>query len=216
MNHIFVLLDLKENQMLKNKYIKNIIIFIIILILFLIMHLGYSILILKEQKNAVHFDLTKSPSSYQFKTYDDKKIYFEYIADFIEPKKLKNFIDFDNLVMYDYSDEATADDCINYLKFEAYTNLISSLFNKNRVNFDDCPVTDNFKTKFSINLYNYFGIDADDIYCHKEIDNKIIVEEYKDIMQDGTPLNTTLKYFHYVLSNDGEIDDIIYDYSEKY
>ena len=32
-------------------------------------------------------------------------------------------------------------------------------------------------------------------------------------MKDGTPLYTTLKYFHYTLSSDGEIDDVIFDYS---
>ena len=50
--------------------------------------------------------------------------------------------------------------------------LKSSLFYKERMNFDDCPVTENFKNKFDKNLLDYFEIrDSEDCEINCNLHN---------------------------------------------
>ena len=185
--------------------IKKMIIFIILIFI-----IGFAIIFFMSKFFIRKFDLEKSPKSYNFKTYDEEKEYLKYIANFVKPNKLKNFIDFDRLTLYEYSEKATGNDVIEYIEFEAYNNLIPSLFDKDRKDFDDCPVTENFKQKFKTNLYEYFKIDAEDIYCYKETNYKIAVEEYNNITRDGTPLNMVKKHYTYALDENGNIDDVVF------
>ena len=55
----------------------------------------------------------------------------------------------------DYYEDATGNDVIIELYYEAYENLFIYLFNKETINFGDCPVTDKFKQKFNSRYYKY-------------------------------------------------------------
>ena len=101
------------------------------------------------------------------------------------------------------------------MKFKAYKMMFVSLFDKSRTNFSDCPVSDNFKNKFNVNLIDYFNLYAADDYnvnCNLDMENKNFTIEIYGI--EGYSENLEPNYsntynFHYALDDEGNVDDII-------
>ena len=101
------------------------------------------------------------------------------------------------------------------LYYEGYDNLFISMFNKSRTDFNDCPVTDNFKTKFNTNLIDYFNLYTGEDYnvnCSLDIDNKNFdieiygIEGYSENLE---PNYSNTYNFNYSLDDEGNVDDII-------
>ena len=71
---------------------------------------------------------------------------------------MRSFVYNDYITFSQYSDDATGNDLKDQIEFKAYELLFSSLFDKDRTNFDDCPVTEKFKEKFKTNLFDYYNL----------------------------------------------------------
>ena len=96
--------------------------------------------------------------------------------------------------------------------------LFMSMFDKERTNFDDCPVTNNFKEKFTENLLKYFNlIESDDCESNcllNREDKEITVEVYGNF-KNTEPTYWITHHFHYTLDDEGNVDDVIFDYTEE-
>ena len=133
---------------MKNKNIR--------VIIFVVLFLALLILICK--KNAIRYSVDKKITSYDLGK--EKYDYLNYLKKYINPYKLVNFIDNDSIAFSIYDDNATGEAVINQMEFDGYKYLFKSLFDKNRIDFDDCPVTETFKKRFNTNLFNYFNFDT--------------------------------------------------------
>lgn len=145
----------------------------------------------------------------------EKNNYLEYLKQFVKPNKLQKFINNGYINLSSYKETATGADVIWELYYEAYDNLFISMFNKSRTGFNDCPVTDNFKTKFNTNLIDYFNLYASENYnvnCSLDIENKDFTIEIYGIegySENLEPNYSNTYYFHYTLDDEGNVDDII-------
>ena len=145
----------------------------------------------------------------------EKNNYLEYLKQFVKPNKLQKFINNGYINLSSYKETATGADVIWELYYEAYDNLFISMFNKSRTDFNDCPVTDNFKTKFSTNLIDYFNLYASENYnvnCSLDIENKDFTIEIYGIegySENLEPNYSSTYNFHYTLDDERNVDDII-------
>ena len=103
---------------------------------------------------------------------------------------------------------------IKQLEFNAYKRLFNSLFDKERIDFNDCPVTNSFKIKFKENLLKYFGlIESEDCESNCMLyqdENKIDLEVYGNF-ENTEPTYWKTYHFHYTLDSEGNVDDVIFD-----
>ena len=194
--------------MIKNKY-KT----ILLLTCTIVLIITLSLLKVFETKK---YDINKSFSSYQILGTTSEDDYINYLKQFVQPANLRPFIinEFVNLSWY--TNEATGNDIMWELYYGGYNNLFVSLFDKSRTNFSDCPVSDNFKNKFNINLIDYFNLYAADDYnvnCNLDMENKNFAIEIYGI--EGYSENLEPNYrntynFHYTLDDEGNVDDITF------
>ena len=155
------------------------------------------------------YSIDTSILSYQLDTQNKKDNYFNFLLKKIEPQKLQNFIFYDvSYINDDYTEKVTGNVIITYMKRKGYQNLINSLFDKNRINFTDCPITKNFHSKFYTNLYNFFNLKGDEINVEIIDDTNFILYEYIDITAEGTPQQVNEYKFEYIIDSFGNIDDI--------
>ena len=171
------------------------------------------ILIINSNKK---YDINEKISNYDLNSnYDD---YVEYIKGFIFPEKLRKFVYNDYITFDQYKDTATGHIIKNQMEFKAYELLFDSMFNKERKSFDDCPVTENFKEKFNTNLLEYFNlIESDDCKSISSlyIEDKEVVAEVYGNFKNIEPTYWTTHHFHYTLDDEGNVDDVVFDYTEK-
>ena len=91
-----------------------------------------------------------------------------------------------------------------------YKFLFNSLFDKARVSFDDCPVTDNFKNKFN-RFFHLYSAENYNINCSLNMkDNSFTIEIYgiERYSENPEPNYWNTYNFSYTLDNDDNIDDI--------
>ncbi len=170
------------------------------------------------RNNEVSYDINEPPSKYALSTIDEKTNYTNFIKKYLKPDKLSNFLNVQRIHYEIIKKYDIGSDALNWFRYEAYTELFYQLFDKNRSSFDDCPVTSNFKVKFDKNLFKYFKLnDADDgtVSCGIDIDNMVLnVEEAGDFVA-GEPGYIYYHHFHYILDEEGNVDDVIFDYTEE-
>ena len=168
--------------------------------------------------DSTKFDINKSPNNYNFYNSKIENEYLKYISDFIYPKKLIKFIPFETTTIpKNYTDKSTGYDVIDYFKYCGYIELFHSLFDKKRINFEDCPVTENFKTKFSSYLAKDFNIkydDEDDVIIELKDNEKTFIVEVYILDGSSEPLYLYRYHFNYTLDEEGNIDDVIFVYKE--
>lgn len=192
--------------MLKNKKV--------LLILFAI--LAIYIVLLFVMKKSI-YDIDKAVVEYDISNDKIKYEYLDYLKKQLNPQKLSNFIDNDYIYLENYNKNANGYSVIREMTVEGYSNLFISMFDKERVNFDDCPVTEKFRKKFNNNLSSYFGLmNEDDAQINCILDyneSKIELKEYSNF-KNFEPTSIYNYFFHYTIDSEGNVDDVIYDYTE--
>ena len=162
------------------------------------------------------YDINRRINSYDLQKSKDE--YIDYLKESIYPIKLRAFIDNDYITFSQYNDTATGHSIKNQMEFVGYEILFNSMFDKERTNFDDCPVTKNFKDKFNSNLLDYFKLkeseDCESMCSLYRKDKEIIVEVYGNF-KNTEPTYWTKHHFHYTLDDEGNVDDIIFDHTDK-
>ena len=192
--------------MLNNK--KALLVSFVILVIFII-------ILYVTKKNT--YDIEKAVIEYNINNDETKYEYLDYLKKQLNPQKLNNFIDYDYIYLENYNENANGYSVIRDMNVEGYSNLFISMFDKERVNFDDCPVTEKFRKKFDNNLSSCFGVmDEEDsqIDCILYYDeNKIELKEYSNF-KNFEPTVIYNHYLHYTLDDEGNVDDVIFDYTE--
>lgn len=191
---------------MKNKYIMIIMVILILLIGFIV--------IVKESNK---YNINKPIRSYDLLNVKVKNDYLEFLKQNIYPEKIRKFIDNDFVPTSLLNDFDTGNEMIDLMKFNGYKYLFKSLFDKNRLDFDDCPVTETFKKGFNTNLFNYFNLEVSDdstVNCMLNYeDNSVVVEVYGNF-KNTEPTYWTTHHFKYTLDKDGNVDDVTFDYTE--
>lgn len=168
-------------------------------------------------KNRINYDINESPSKYSLSSVRERTDYTNFIKKYLKPSKLNNFLNVQKIHYEVVKKYASGIGALNWFKYEAYTELFYQLFDKNRNNFDDCPLSSNFKLKFKNNLFDYFNLnDVADctVSCGIDMKNNVLnIEEAGDFVV-GEPGYIFYHHFHYVLDDEGNIDDVILDYTE--
>ena len=161
------------------------------------------------------YDINLPIKNYNINNESDS--YLNYLKKYIRPSKLSKFIKNEYIYLDDYYEDTTSNDVIIELYYEAYENLFIYLFNKGTINFDDCPVTDNFKKKYKIDLLDYFNLkeseDCNSNYLLNSEKKEVVVEVYGNF-KNTEPTYWKTHHFHYTLDSDGNVDDVIFDYTE--
>ena len=167
-------------------------------------------------KNYKKFDINKRIVNYDL--INNKDDYIDYLKESIYPIKLRAFIDNDYISFSQYNDTATGHSIKNQMVFIGYEILFTSMFDKERNDYNDCPVTDNFKKKFDKNLLYYFNLneseDCGSMCSLNRKDKEIIVEVYGNF-KNTEPTYWTTHHFHYTLDDEGNVDDIVFDHADK-
>ena len=193
--------------MLKNKRV--------LLVLFAI--LAIYIVLLFAMKKSI-YDIEKAVVEYDISNDKIKYEYLDYLKKQLNPQKLSNFIDNDYIYLENYNKNANGYSVIREMTVEGYSNLFISMFDKERVNFDDCPVTEKFREKFNNNLSSYFGLmNEDDAQINCILDyneSKIELKEYSNF-KNFEPTSIYNYFFHYTIDSEGNVDDIILDNTDK-
>ena len=192
-----------------NKRLTNILIIVLVIIILVF------VICFLFKKSSREYDIGKPFSNYNLERYRDD--YLESIKAHIQPPKLRTFIDNDYITFSQYKESATGNAIKNQMIFKGYKMLFTSLFDKERTNFDDCPVTNSFKEKYNTNLLYYYGLNASDdcdIICSLDYDEKTIVIEVYGDLKNTEPTYWKTHHFHYTLDSEGNVDDVIFDYTE--
>ena len=191
---------------MKNKYIMIIMVVLILLI---------GIIVTVKESNK--YNINKPIRSYDLLNVKVKNDYLEFLKQNIYPEKIRKFIDNDFVPTSLLNDFDTGNEMIDLMKFNGYKYLFKSLFDKNRIDFDDCPVTETFKKRFNTNLFNYFNLEVSDdstVNCMLNYeDNSVAVEVYGNF-KNTEPTYWTTHHFKYTLDKDGNVDDVTFDYTE--
>lgn len=185
-------------------------ILIIFLILVLLVIAAY---VVKKHQ----FDVNKSPADYNLNTMKNKSKYLEFVKKYIEPKKLGNFLNVEYVDFFQVEKYDSGIDSLKWFQYEAYTELFNQMFDKNRKGFDDCPVSEKYKNKFGNNLFEYFkfsNVSDSSIDCGITTKDKILDVTEAGDFNLGEPGYVYYHHFHYVLDDEGNVDDIIFDYTE--
>lgn len=189
--------------MKKNKYIITIIIIIIVI-------LSIIFVIHRNKKYSIDAPLKK----YNILNTNAEDSYIDYLKNYIKPLKLRPFIKNNFVPTVLLSDEDTGYDMLNLMTFAGYDLLFKSFFDKSRTNFDDCPVTDNFKNKFNTNLLYYYNLNESDdceVNCSHDDEEKTIKVEVYGNFENTEPTYWNTHLFTYTLDDDGNVDDVILD-----
>ena len=164
------------------------------------------------------YNVNSEIGAYNLKDEKIKNEYLRYLKKIIKPQKLVKFINDDYIFVDEIASEKTGNEVIKIMKYEAYGRMFNEFFNRKRNNFDDCPVTVKFKNKFNKNLYDYYELnDDDDILVNCNYDNEnneIIVIAYSGF-KNTEPTHQSTHHFHYTLDSDGNVADVVFDYTEE-
>ncbi len=188
----------------------------IVIATIIVLSLVTVVLIIKTKSNK--YSIERPINEYNIKNDNVKKEYLDKIKTYIKSDKLKDFIDYDYINLYGYNNNATGKAALREMEVDGYSHLFNSLFNKERINFDDCPVTDNFKEKFKENLLKHFSlIEGEDCVsvCMFDYDEKTLEVTVYSNFENTEPINCNTHHFHYTLDSDGNVDDVIFDYTDE-
>ncbi|MBQ7743695.1 MAG: hypothetical protein IJT67_02780 [Lachnospiraceae bacterium] len=170
--------------------------------------------ILSINLNHNKFNINTTINMYNLSNKKTEDEYLDFLKQYIYPSSLRPFIENNYIVLDIYNEKATGEIVLHQMKFIGYKHLFLSLFDKTRKNFDDCPVTDNFKNKFDTNLLYYYNLNASDdceINCSlDDVNKKVTIEVYGNFENTEPTYNNT-HHFTYTLDENGNIDDIIPD-----
>lgn len=190
------------------KNIKYIIIFTIIFAL---------IVFVFAAKNKKKFDLNTNIGKYNLADIDIERHYMDYLKEYIYPIKLRNFIDNDFVPTSLLSQDSTGKDVIDLMKETGYEIVFNKLFDTNSIISDEYPVSENFKKKYNVNLLDYYNLKHSnkcEIDCIINCFNSDLIVEIYDEFQNTEPTYIKTHHFQYVLDEDGNVDDVIFDYTE--
>ena len=191
-------------------------IIMIVIATIIVVSLVIVVLIVKNKSNK--YSIERPINEYNIKDDNVKKEYLDKIKTYIKSDKLKDFIDYDYINLYGYNNNATGKAALREMEVDGYSHLFNSLFEKERINFDDCPVTDNFKEKFKENLLKHFNlIESEDCVsvCMFDYDEKTLEVTVYSNFENTEPTNCNTHHFHYTLDSDGNVDDVVFDYTEE-
>ena len=168
--------------------------------------------IIDTTEESIDYNLEKAPLVQGVdKSKKAKEEYFEYLKQHIRPIELRDFIKERDMETDLYDD--TGNKMINWLVAMAYMNMFESIFDTNRINFDDCPVTNRFLQKFNTNLVEYFDIKFDELWVNTSTVKQVIkVEARWNNALDGEAEYSELYRFKYTLDEEGNVDDIILEH----
>ena len=186
-----------------------------IIIVILIIILGLVIIVKIKNKS---YDINKKISSYDISGKIERNKYIDYLKKNIHPEKLRRFVNNNYINFSQYKDTADGNLIIKQLEFNAYKRLFMSMFDKTRTNFDDCPVTEKFKEKFNTNLLEYFSLIASEdceSNCLLNREKQEITVEVYGNFENTEPTYQNTHHFHYTIDSDGNVDDVIFDYTEQ-
>ena len=184
---------------------------IVIVMMFLLIFMIY-----KKSNNK--FDINNSLGNYNLNDDKVKEEYLNYLKKYIKVNKLMDFIINDYVALSPMSETATGEDVIKAMEFVGYKMLFMSMFDKTRINFDDCPVTEKFKEKFNTNLLEYFNLIASEdceSNCLLNREKQEITVEVYGNFENTEPTYQNTHHFHYTLGSDGNVDDVVFDYTEE-
>ena len=171
-----------------------------------------------HKKNENNYDINTELGKYDLNNEAIEYDYLNYLKSTIYPIKLRKFIDILYVNYERYKENATGKVVKNQMEFLGYKFLFNSMFDKERKDYDDCPVTDNFKKKFDKNLLYYFNLneseDCESMCSLNRKDKEIIVEVYGNF-KNTEPTFWTKHHFHYTLDDEGNVDDIVFDHTDK-
>ena len=188
---------------------KNIIEMLFLLIIIVIV---MSWLLSKNKKN--RYSIDAMVEKYDLHNVEIENGYLNYLKEYIYPVKLRDFVENIYVPTSLLGGEDTGKETIILMKEVGYDFLFNSLFDKERTNYDDCPVTDSFKNKFNTNLFNYFNIkESEDckVDCSIEYKEKNLIVEVYGNFENTEPTYWKTYHFHYTLDNEGNVDDVIMD-----
>jgi hypothetical protein len=160
------------------------------------------------------YDIDAPMNKYGFTSSNVSGAYLDSIKKNIYPEKIRKYIVNEYVPTSILRDDATGNEVVELMKLIGYEQMFKSLFDKNRSNFDDCPVTEKFKSKFNANLITFFNIEEKekaDVDCKLNVDKKEFEIEIQSF--DGYSANLEPNYFRtyhfgYAHDADGNIDDI--------
>ena len=166
------------------------------------------------KKLTPRYDLNTPIKQYNIKNKEIRDHYIDYLKKHIKPQKLQKFANNKYISLSIYEENENGTIIIEQIKLNAIKRLFISLFDKSRTNFSDCPVSDNFKNKFNVNLIDYFNLYAADDYnvnCNLDMKNKNFTIEIYGI--EGYSENLEPNYrntynFHYTLDDEDNVDNI--------
>lgn len=188
---------------MKNKKFVLMAIAIVLVVIFIIFY--------ANNKKSVIFDLNNTVYSYELSTAKEENEYKKFVFQNIKPEKLKNFIEYNDVDISGYAEKATGETLLHDFTYKAYRNLLESLFSINRTNFDNCPVSSIFLSKYSKNLSKEFNMHGEENYLldFDFYEHKFNIEDRWNIAKDGEAEFAELYHFSYKLDDDGSIDEII-------
>ena len=164
------------------------------------------------------YDINAQISSYNLQSYEQENEYMNFIKKQIKPVGLQKFIDNDFVPTSLLDGTDTGKNMKEMMEFIGYKMLFMSMFDKTRTNFDDCPVTEKFKEKFNTNLLEYFNLIASEdceSNCLLNREKQEITVEVYGNFENTEPTYQNTHHFHYTLDSDGNVDDVVFDYTEE-
>ena len=172
------------------------------------------LLLSRKQEN---YNLEDKIKKYDLNVFQNKEKLINYLKKDIKPVKIRNFIDSKYVSTSVFNEDATIKDVLQLTNMIGYKMLFMSMFNKSRTNFDDCPVTEKFKEKFNTNLLEYFNLiaseDCESNCLLNREKQEVIVEVYGNF-ENTEPTYQNTHHFHYTLDSDGNVDDVVFDYTD--
>ncbi|MBP3201152.1 MAG: hypothetical protein J6M39_05855 [Lachnospiraceae bacterium] len=187
----------------------------IVMVIGLVIIIAIMILLSKKQKN---YNLEDRIEKYDLNVYQNKEKLIDYLKQDIKPVKIRNFIDSKYVSTSVFNEDATIKDVLQLTNMIGYKMLFKSMFDKTRINFDDCPVTEKFKEKFNTNLLEYFSLIASEdceSNCLLNRDKQEVIVEVYGNFENTEPTYQNTHHFHYTLDSDGNVDDVVFDYTEE-
>ena len=194
--------------MKKDKFRSIVIVCLVIIIVIML-------LLSRKQEN---YNLEDKIKKYELNVFQNKEKLINYLKKDIKPVKIRNFIDSKYVSTSVFNEDATIKDVLQLTNLIGYKMLFMSMFNKSRTNFDDCPVTEKFKEKFNTNLLKYFNLIASEdceSNCLLNRDKQEITVEVYSNFENTEPTYQNTHHFHYTLDSDGNVDDVVFDYTDE-
>ena len=167
--------------------------------------------------NNFNYNIDNKALNYNLTNKNDRDAYIDYLKNYVYPEKLRSFVNNDYINFDQYTNEADGNIVVEQLEFNGYKRLFNSMFDKDRTNFDDCPVTEKFKEKFKTNLFDYYNLSKSEDcqkICSLYRQEKDIKVEVFGNFKNTEPTYWTTHHFKYTLDKDGNVDDVAFDYTE--